>query len=537
MSASQHSLEKKIYLAVAACFVLVLGVTLYISSTDSKRLVMTVMKDQAEDTALSYFDSLNVMMLSGTMNNRETLRAKMLSRHHVTDARIIRGDAISKMFGEGLPHERPTDAFDQRALAGERILEVEVKEGKRHLTVVQPIPASSDYHGTNCLQCHAVPDGTVVGAVRLTFALDAMDEEIKTSLLSQGFYLIVISVAGFLVLVWIISRSVFSRIKRLRDTMRDIEKHSDLTRRMSVEAQDEIGATSTAFNHMIHKFQESMHEVVDTTHQLSEAAGRISVNAESTAKAVQEQQNGTDMMASAIHEMEATSKDFRSNAEQTAAASEEADRAAHQGEKTNKAAIDAINKLSQEISQASTVIASLDGRTQSVGSVLGVIKGIAEQTNLLALNAAIEAARAGETGRGFAVVADEVRALANRTQESAAEIERMIEQLKGEAEDAVEVMARAKSVAETSVRQVGEASTLLLTITERVSGINQLNSNMRAVADDQSQAAAEINNTVLRIAQIAEQSAEDAAETAHLSSQLKVLADQLDRMVARFTIR
>lgn len=183
------------------------------------------------------------------------------------------------------------------------------------------------------------------------------------------------------------------------------------------------------------------------------------------------------------------------------------------------------------------MIASLDGRTQSVGSVLGVIKGIAEQTNLLALNAAIEAARAGETGRGFAVVADEVRALANRTQESAAEIERMIEQLKGEAEDAVEVMARAKSVAETSVRQVGEASTLLLTITERVSGINQLNSNMRAVADDQSQAAAEINNTVLRIAQIAEQSAEDAAETAHLSSQLKVLADQLDRMVARFTIR
>ena len=102
------------------------------------------------------------------------------------------------MFGEGLPHERPTDAFDQRALAGERILEVEVSgEGKRHLTVVQPIPAPSDYHGTNRLQCHAVPDGTG-GAVRLTFALDAMDEEIKTSLLSQGFYPIVISVAGFL---------------------------------------------------------------------------------------------------------------------------------------------------------------------------------------------------------------------------------------------------------------------------------------------------------------------------------------------------
>lgn len=537
MSGRTHSLERTIYLAVVACFVLVLGVTLYVSSVDARRLGMTVLKDQAEDAALSYFDSLNVLMLSGTMNNRETLRTKMLSRHGVTDARMIRGDLINQTFGEGLSHEKSADEFDRRALAGESVHEERMEGGKPVLTVVQPIKALSDYHGTNCLQCHAVPEGSVLGAVRLTFSLDMLEQEINNSLVSQATYLIVTFILGLSALVWFIRRSVFSRVKRLRDTMRDIEMSSDLTRRMRVETQDEIGATSRAFNNMIHKFQESMHEVVDTTHQLSEAAGRISVNAESTAKAVQEQQNGTDMMASAIHEMEATSKDFRSNAEQTADASQEADKAAHQGERTNKAAIDAINKLSQEISQASSVIASLDGRTQSVGSVLGVIKGIAEQTNLLALNAAIEAARAGETGRGFAVVADEVRALANRTQESAAEIERMIVELKEEAEDAVAVMARAKYAAEASVEQVGQASKLLLTITERVSGINELNGNMLSVADDQSRAAAEINNTVLRIAQIAEQSADDAAETANLSAQLKALADQLDRMVARFTIR
>lgn len=530
------SLENKIYLAIICCFTAVLVVTLTLSSRDAEELVMDVMEDQAEAAALSYFDSLNVLMLSGTMASRDTLQKKMLARPGVTEARIIRGEPITRIFGEGRSDEKVLDNYDQRALDGESILEERMDNGKRLLTVVHPMKALSDYHGTNCLQCHVEPEGTVLGAVRLTFSLDELDKELSSSLWRQGLSLALLFVVGLVSLAFLVRRLVIRRVKRLRDTIRRIEMDSDLTTRLPVQYEDEIGATNQAFNAMLAKFQSSLHEVVDTAHHLGTATRQISVNASSTAKAVQEQQNGTDMMASAIHEMEATSQDFRSNAEQTAVASEEADKAAHQGEQTNQRVIDAINGLSQEIRQASSVIANLDGRTQSVASVLSVIKGIAEQTNLLALNAAIEAARAGESGRGFAVVADEVRALATRTQESAAEIERMISELKQEAEDAVEVMARANSAAERSVAQVGEASELLKTITERVSGINQLNANMRSVADDQSSAAAEINQTVLRIAQIAEQSAGDASATANLTIKLEELASRLNELVERFRI-
>jgi methyl-accepting chemotaxis protein len=536
MSSLALSLESKINLAVALCFILVLIVTLSLSVRDSRDLVMDLMTRQAEDSALSYFDSINLLMLTGAMASRDTLQKKMLARPGIAEARIVRSDKITAIFGPGFNDQKPVDELDVRALAGESLVHrFENAEGQ-FLTVIKPMMALTDYHGTNCLGCHVEAPGTVLGAVRVTFSLDALNARIESSLWRQGGMLVIIFACGLTALMLVIRRLVLRRVKYLKDTIETIERKSDLTTRMTVPYDDEIGATTTAFNTMLGKFQKSLQEVMATTRRLGQAAAQISTNAASTAKAVREQQDGTDMMASAIHEMEATSQDFRGNAELTASASEEADVAAKQGDLTNRMVIDSINGLSREISSASTVIASLDGRTQQVGSVLGVIKSIADQTNLLALNAAIEAARAGESGRGFAVVADEVRALANRTQESATEIERMISELKYEAEDAVAVMVRANLAADSSVAKVGDAGTLLQLITGKVAGIRELNANMRGVADDQSNAAAEINNTVLRIAQIAELSASDAAETANLAVTLMELVGQLDRLVARFKI-
>ncbi len=530
------SLENKIYLTLILCFVAVLGVTLYLSATDSRRQVLSVVEQQAEDAALSYFDSLNVLMLTGSMHSRDTLQSKMLSRPGVTEARVIRSEAINKVFGPGMAGESVADALDERALAGEDILEERQIDGEPHLTVLKPMRALADYHGTNCLQCHVEPEGTVLGAVRLTFNLSDIYKDLSGSLIHQGIMMSVVFAVGLAVLVFLIRNLVIRRIKRLQQAMQSIEKDSDLTRRIRILHQDEIGATTQAFNHMLDQFQRSMQAVSSTMKEVSNSSEQIARHADSTATAVNEQQSGTDMMASAILEMEATSQDFRSHAQETAEASEEADVAAREGGKTNQAVIKAITGLSGEIAEASKVIASLDERIQAVGSVLGVIKGIAEQTNLLALNAAIEAARAGETGRGFAVVADEVRALANRTAESAEEIERMIAQLKQEAEDAVDVMGRANRAAETSVGKVNDASELLQTITERVAKINTLNASMRSIAGDQRTAAAEISETVQRIAEIANLSADDASATASLSADLLALEKKLVTLISQFKI-
>jgi len=241
-------------------------------------------------------------------------------------------------------------------------------------------------------------------------------------------------------------------------------------------------------------------------------------------------------MATAINEMEATSKEAKLNAEKTAEASDLASASSEQGTEVTNEAIEVIDKLSQEISSAAGVIEQLNTNTQQVGSVLDVIKGIAEQTNLLALNAAIEAARAGESGRGFAVVADEVRALATKTHQSAEEIESMIQQLQKGASNAVGVMHNANESAQQSVEQIELAMQALTEINTHVSEINSLNDLMVNISDDQSNTAAEINKTVLDISELAENSFSHAAETSQLSVSLKGLAQELDTLVSSFKI-
>ncbi len=530
------SLEVRMNLLVAVCFLVVLGVTMFLSARDARRLVTDLATHQAEESALSYFDSINLLMLSGAMTSRDTLQNKMLARPGITEARIVRSERINQVFGPGRADENPVDDLDARALAGEAFLHHFEKDGEQLLTVIRPMKALADYHGTNCLSCHVEPEGTVLGAVRVTFSLQALHEQVNRSLWQQAMLLGLIFLVGLATLMFGMRYLVTRRIRGLRDTIATIERESDLTTRIPRHYNDEIGATTGAFNAMLGKFQHSLHEVVDTMQRLGNATGRIAGNAASTARAVQEQQNGTVQMASTIQEMESTSREFRGSAELTLGASEEADLAARQGEDTNREVVDAITSLSREITQASSVIASLDGRTQQVGSVLGEIKSIAGQTNLLALNAAIEAARAGESGRGFAVVADEVRALANRTQESAAEIEHMIGELKTEAEDAVGVMRRASQSADRSVERVGEVAVLLQSIATKVARIRDLNRTMRSMADAQSGATADINRSVLRIAEVADVSAKDARETAELTLTLQELVGQLERLVARFRI-
>lgn len=534
--ARQMSVQTKINLALLVVFALVLAASLFYSAGSEKQLILHVVEQQTKDTADSYFDSINTMMLTGTMGQREVLRDKILARPGVIDARIVRGEPVTKLFGPGFEHQAPKDELDRRALAGDATVEVSDGANGRVLTVINPIHAQQDYRGTNCLTCHQVPQNTVMGAVRISYDLSALDGEVHRNILTSAVIQALLLLAGLIVMGYIIRRVIISRINEMRHTMEAMTADEDLSRTVAVHAQDEVGAMGAAFNRMIFKFRNSLEAVAAVTHQLGEVSNRVSSVAEKTQTAVMEQRSETDMVASAMNEMSATVQEVARHANETASASSGADEESRVGVALATEALDGIEVLIQDIEKAAQVIKQVETDSVSIGMVLSVINGIAEQTNLLALNAAIEAARAGEQGRGFAVVADEVRTLASRTQKSTEEIQRTIEQLQNGVRNAVQAMEGAQVRAHSGSDCVAKTAQSLTVIAGEVNTINGMNTQIATAAEEQSAVAEEINRNITTISTIADTTLADASQTSQISEELVQLAAELNRLVSQFRL-
>jgi len=266
------------------------------------------------------------------------------------------------------------------------------------------------------------------------------------------------------------------------------------------------------------------------------SASQMSMTAERTNKGITEQQSETDQTATAITEMVQTAQEIARNASGAAEAAKAADDEAQNGQSVVRLTVDSIQTLASEVDKASKVIDQLEADSEDIGKVIDVIKGIAEQTNLLALNAAIEAARAGEQGRGFAVVADEVRTLASRTQESTEEIMQIIERVQGGARKAVTAMDTGKSQTEISVEQAVKAGESLSAITQAVSTINDMNTQIAHAAGQQSEVAEEVDKNVVNIARIGNESMENAQQTSDSSSSLWNNASKLESLLSQFKL-
>lgn len=532
----QMSVQTKINIALLSVFFVVLSASLIFSANNEKKLVLGVVEQQTKDAADSYFDSINTMMLTGTMAQRNVLRDKILARPGVTDARIIRTEAITSVYGAGYDHQAPADELDRRALTGEEIIHISKDENGRLLTVINPVRAEKDYRGTNCLLCHQVPENSIVGAVRISYSLATLDAQVERNLWASAGIQLLLLLAGLAVIILIVRRTVIQRINAMRYTMEAIARDDDLSHSVTIGARDEIGAMGWAFNRMIDKFKHSLHAVSDATQQLNGVSDQVAEVADSTLKAVVEQRTETDMVASAMNEMSATVQEVARHATQTAEASQGADDESRAGVLVAEEAIAGIRDLISEIESAAAVVQHVESDTASISEVLDVIKGIAEQTNLLALNAAIEAARAGEQGRGFAVVADEVRTLASRTQNSTEEIQTMIERLQHGVKNAVDAMAGAQERAVTGSESVEKATQSLHVIAAEVATINNMNLQIATAAEEQSAVAEEINRNITRISNIADDTSSGATQTAHSSEDLLRLTAELRRLVSQFKL-
>ena len=334
---------------------------------------------------------------------------------------------------------------------------------------------------------------------------------------------------------YLISSVVTNHLNNIIGSLEDmIRGEGDLTKRIKSNGNDELGRLVNCFNTFVERLRSIIVEVVGSTEQLTKAAERMKSIAEQTRAEVTKQQGDTGYLATAMTEVSASVHQVAGNAELAAKATKEADETAAQGKQVVSETINVIGSLASEVEKAAEVIHALESDSESIGTVLVVIKDIAEQTNLLALNAAIEAARAGEQGRGFAVVAEEVRTLAQRTQKSTQEIQEMIERLQGGARRAVGVMVDGQTKASQSVEQASKAGDALESITAIVSTINDMNIQIASAAEEQSTVVGELNNNITNIRQVADETASGAQEAAKASEELSTLAFKMKALMNQF---
>ncbi|MCK7544877.1 methyl-accepting chemotaxis protein [Marinobacter bryozoorum] len=532
----QYSIRFLLLTALAMAFIVILVFTLAYSSWSQRAHLEEYSHKYVDNLAKSYFDGLNTMMVTGTIGNREVLRDKVTAPEDVLDVRVIRSDQLNAMYGAGNADEQQRQPEDLQALDGEKVELYSENDQGRVYTMIEPVVASENYQGVNCLGCHQAQEGDVLGAIRVDYSLAASDARLHRQLMVNGGIQVLIFVVIFLLTTVFLGRLVFSRLRRLHDRMDEISRNSDLSLELEVTRNDEIGSVSRAFNRMVSKIRESMHTVMDNAAQVESAARTIAAKADTTEHEVLAQKDNTDQVASATTEMAASAVQVRENAVSTARKSADTARSAEEGEGLARKAVAGIESLNTEVQDGAHRIEQLDQRTTEMADRLELISEIADQTNLLALNAAIEAARAGEQGRGFSVVADEVRALASRTQDSTEEIRRTIDGLKKEVAACVGTMRHASEMAQHQVDAILKVENELQTIASEVREITGLNEQMENAANEQSEVSDSINQNVIEISRSAEQTSSDAQETARIAGDLLTMAETLRKTIEQFRL-
>ena len=346
-----------------------------------------------------------------------------------------------------------------------------------------------------------------------------------------------IAVAIIIALLGMLIRILIQPLHVMTRAMADIaDGEGDLTKRLTIQSNDEFGVLGTAFNRFVERIHGSIREVSSATGQVNEVALRVVAASNSSMFNSDQQASRTNSVAAAINQLGAAAQEIARNAAQASSQASDARSLAEDGQQVVERSIAAMNKLSSMLSASSTNIESLNSKTVNIGQILEVITSISQQTNLLALNAAIEAARAGEAGRGFAVVADEVRNLAHRTQESAQQVQTMIEELQVGARESVSTMSDSQRHSQDSVEIANLAGERLNSVTLRIGEIDGMNQSVATATEEQTAVVESINVDITEINTLNQEGVENLQSTLRACADLEQQAVRLKQLVGNFRI-
>lgn len=389
--------------------------------------------------------------------------------------------------------------------------------GQESIVYLAPIPGYDWYFGL-------VYDKTT--------AFADSDQQLWSSLLATLLQLLIVAGGAAL----IITRAL-RPLAAMGDAVAELSQgHGDLTRRIKVKSEDEVGAVAHQINLFIDMLQTMMADIANLARELDGQARQSHNLTSHNDQSLARQQSEISQIATAVHEMSATATEVASNAEQAAAAAHASSENCEHGKQVIACNQQSITKLAGQVEQASNIIQELEKNAQEINTILSTIQGIAEQTNLLALNAAIEAARAGEQGRGFAVVADEVRVLSKRTHSSTEEIRSMIETLQRNTQQAVNTMHQSQQLAKNSVDDAQNATQALEQITHAIGDISDMATQISSAAEEQRAVTDEVGRNIQATKDVTDELSLAANNANQLASQLKDIASRINEQVNNFHV-
>lgn len=468
--------------------------TIIVTGIRTERIVIEEVKNSAlkgyRDTVLN---SLTALMIDGEY--KDSKKPFLEQMRQIVDLRVLRAESLDKDFGKGSAQDYASDALEREVISSGK--EQVVLDGQ-YIRGVYPYVAKASFMGKNCLECHKVQEGTVLGAVSIKIPLTESMKRIR----DLQYLFMVLGIIGMIsmtVLVVFIFNMTHRPLFSLIGVIKELAK-GNTNMKLTFSSKDEIGVISENVRGIIEYFSRMINSIVLATSRIVPESDVLRTISERITHGAKSQTEQIMQVAAAAEEMSQTINDIAKNAASASDISSDALRTAENGKQVADGAVTTVNSVYVATVELATMIEKLNSSVMEIGGIVTVIKDIADQTNLLALNAAIEAARAGEQGRGFAVVADEVRKLAERTIKATNEISKKIGAVQSESEQTSASMADASDKVTKSTEYIKELETSLDSIVSAVQEVKDQITRIATAVDQQSATTGDVVNNLEKAA-------------------------------------
>lgn len=505
-----------------------------------KRLVEEQSKTIAVTVADFTLDALNAMMMTGKdwHKQRNIFIAKLNSWEQVREIRVFRSPLNEDQYPARGDHDRPQDVLDLSAIAsGTAVMKMIEDPNGNYFRAVIPFKSTKNRSGTHCGECHAAPEGSVLGAISIKLNLEKTEQLISTFNARFASFKVVILLIVVAFLYFSLRKLIIKPIGQTVARMRDIvEGEGDLTKRLKISGNDEIAELASTFNMFIDHIHAMIADINDVSAKMASASSELTVSSEQIATGAKTQTDQMDSVAHIMHDMTITSDAIAKSAEQAATMSNDALNDALKGSDEVGKSIGEIKLIEKAVRGSAESLDTLGTSSKHIDEIVNVIDYIADQTNLLALNASIEAARAGEQGKGFSVVADEVRKLSERTTKATKEISQVIVNIQRESKNAVKAMNQCLAETHKGVDMSAKAGDAFNHILDAVGKINDQINHIASAVEEQSASTKSIAGNISSIETISKETATGSGESAISARDLNKVAITLDNLVKKFKI-
>lgn len=408
-----------------------------------------------------------------------------------------------------------------------------IKKGSNDPLFVEELPDVSDMVKLPIVYEEAGEEP--IATIYLKVNSDYLERTLNSIVQFSTIRTVVVGIMLAFVIYMLVKIMIKEPILQLTDAMRDIaEGEGDLTKRIEIKQNNEIGDLVTNFNQFMEKLQKSMSSVGSVSTEIRRVVENLESSFAESRSLVTEQRNKMDFIASAATEASASADEIANNTKTTSSVAEEAHSNAKNTQDSMDSTVQLIQRLNDILGNTSGSMTNLQSDVDSITEIMSVIQDIAEQTNLLALNAAIEAARAGEQGRGFAVVADEVRTLAARTQESTKEISEKIERLKVSTSEGMELFRTGSEASQKGLEQVEAAKASLSGVFSGLGQINDMSTHIESAISEQTTVIQELSENIHGLSDLSHVADEQVDKAGKCSNEVGTQTETLAQQLAGF---